>query len=201
MLVNRLFDDLWTWSVFSEEKKLDFNGCLFRGSDGTVLIDPPHMEATDWGELSRESGSFHILLTNKDHLREAPRFRDELGAQIWIHEADADLLGASADVRFEDGERLPGGLRAVHVPDNKSPGETAFHLERHGGVLILGDALIGDPPGRLRLLPEAKYADVVRARQGLRVLLEPSYEVLLVGDGTPIRKGGREAVRRFLEAD
>ena len=198
--MHRLFEDLWTWSTFSPEKGLEFNGCLLAGSEGTVLVDPPRMEAADRERLAGESGPFHILLTNKDHLRESPRYREELGARVWIHQADADLLGTSVDATFGDGERLPGGLRAIHVPDNKSPGETAFHLDRHGGVLVVGDALIGDPPGQLRVLPETKYADPRRMRQGLRVLLEPTYDVLLVGDGTSLPEGGREAIRRFLEA-
>ncbi len=63
---------------------------------------------------------------------------------------------------------------------------------------MLGDALIGDPPARLRLLPAVKYADIGRAQRSLRVLLEPTYEALLVGDGTSIREGGREVLRRFL---
>ncbi len=199
--MHRLFDDLWTWSVFSPEKGLEFNGCLFRGPAGTVLVDPPRMEEADLERLAGEGGPCHILLTNKDHLRDGPRCREKLGAQLWIHEADADLLGTSVDTTFHDGERLPGGLRALHVPDNKSPGETAFHVDRHGGVLVVGDALIGDPPGQLRLLPETKYADLRRTRESLRVLLEPTYETLLVGDGTSIHEGGREAVRRFLEAE
>ena len=198
--MQQILPDVWTWSVFSEEKKLDFNGHLIRGSAETVLVDPPSMEPGDLSGLAGEDRPFHILLTNKDHLRDAVRCRDELHAQLWIHEADADLLGVPADVTFGDGQDLPGGLRAIQVPDNKSPGEAALYMERHDGVLIVGDALIGDPAGRLRLLPEQKYADLSRTRRGLRVLLKPEYEVLLLGDGSSIREKAQSTVRRFLDA-
>ena len=196
-----LFEDIWGWSIYSKQKRLDFNGHVLCGQDGTVLVDPPALEEGDLDKIRRCPAPFHIVLTNKDHCRESQAARQQLQAEIWIHEADAGLLEDPPDRTFTGSESLPGGLRALHVPDNKSPGETAFHLNRHEGILILGDALIGYPIGELSLLPGDKYADHHKAKEGIRALLEPSYQTVLVGDGASIFRNGREAVQRFLERD
>jgi len=42
--MKELFAGIWTWSVFSKEKNLDFNGFLVADPLGNALIDPPQME-------------------------------------------------------------------------------------------------------------------------------------------------------------
>ncbi len=199
--MRNLFDDIWSWSVYSKQKRLEFNGYLLCGQDGTVLVDPPALEEGDLASIRRGQAPFHILLTNKDHCRESQAAKQQLQADIWIHEADAEMLEVPPDRTFVGGDSLPGGLLALQVPDNKSPGETALYFQGHEGVLILGDALIGSPVGELSLLPEGKYADHRKAKEGIRVLLEPTYRTVLVGDGVSIFRNGREAVQRFLEID
>lgn len=190
---------IFQWSVFSEEKGYDFNGHLLVSDGERVLIDPPPLPEADLARLKSRGPVSCILLTNRDHVREAAGLREQLAARVLIHELDAPLIELKADGVFRDGDRLPGGLEAVHVPDNKSPGETALYLSRHGGVMILGDALIGKPPGTLNLMPADKYADVAKARQGLRALTKKTFEAVLVGDGVSILKDGRKAVERFLQ--
>jgi glyoxylase-like metal-dependent hydrolase (beta-lactamase superfamily II) len=198
--MKELCDGVWTWSAFSAEKNLDFNGFMVADSSGNVLIDPPRMEGEVRERMLQLGAPRTILLTNKDHVRASREFGDLLGARIGIHELDATFLDFKPDFVFRDGVSLPGALLAVHVPDNKSPGETAFLLRRGGGVLILGDALIGEPAGRLRLLPPGKYADAEKARRGLFRLLDHSFDAVLVGDGVCIPSGGRAALQRFLDS-
>ena len=50
---------------------------------------------------------------------------------------------------FKDGELLPGGIWVVQLTDQKSPGESALFIQQGKGVLIVGDALIGNPSGDL----------------------------------------------------
>jgi hypothetical protein len=49
------------------------------------------------------------------------------------------------------------------------------------------------------VLPAEKYADVTKAKEGLRRLLKYEFDSLLVGDGTSILTGGKFAVMRLLE--
>jgi glyoxylase-like metal-dependent hydrolase (beta-lactamase superfamily II) len=84
----------------------------------------------------------------------------------------------------------------VGVP-GKSPGEIALH-DPERRLLIVGDAAIGNPPGRLSLLPERVMDDPPRLRSSLRRLLALDFDAVLVGDGAPIRAGGRERLAELL---
>ncbi len=87
---------------------------------------------------------------------------------------------------------------AIHLRHMKSPGESALLLKQDKGYLILGDALIGKPPGELRLLPAEKFADVNKAKESLTRLLDYEYEAILTGDGASILSGGKDAVWRAV---
>jgi glyoxylase-like metal-dependent hydrolase (beta-lactamase superfamily II) len=99
---------------------------------------------------------------------------------------------------FKDGELLPGGLWVIHLQDQKSPGESALFLQQGKGVLIVGDALIGKPPGALSLLSPEKYTDAAKAKAGLRRLLKYQFDAVLVGDGTSILTGAKAAVEQAV---
>ena len=85
------------------------------------------------------------------------------------------------------------------VPNNKTAGETALYWAERK-LLIVGDALIGDPPGKLRLLPETMYADVQLAREGINILMDLDFDILLVGDGDSILSGAKTAVAEFINS-
>ena len=137
------------WSWFSEEKRIDFNGTYVRGEGESVVIDPPLFTDEDLREMEQLGAPVAILLTNVHHARRSRRLAEKFGIPIRIHEADAAGVDAEIAGTFRDGDSLPGGLQAINVPDSKSPGETAFLVSR-AKVLIVGDALLGKPPGKLR---------------------------------------------------
>jgi glyoxylase-like metal-dependent hydrolase (beta-lactamase superfamily II) len=190
---------LYCWSWFSDEKGYDFNGYFLVSGGEKVMIDPPPLSPEDWNHVNRLGPPTSILITNRDHLREAPGLRSRFSCRILIHENDAVLIDIKPDGTFKGGDRLPGELVAVPVPDNKSPGETAFLLERDHGILFLGDALIGNPQGELNLMKPDKYADLAKAKEGIGALLRVRFDSVLVGDGTSILTGGRRAVTDFME--
>ena len=66
-----IFEDLYSWSVFSPERQVDFNGHLWVRPDGNILIDPVEMSDTDSEHLAALGGAKSIVLTNVDHEREA----------------------------------------------------------------------------------------------------------------------------------
>ena len=197
--MQEILPGIYRWSWFSQEKGYDFNGYFIISGQERVIIDPPSMTLADQEWVRRQGLVTCILLTNRDHVREADGLRRLFSCKVNIHEKDAPLIEIRADGTYRDGDRLSGGFVAVHVPDNKSPGETALFLERDRGVLILGDALIGKPPGQLNLMPADRYEDVAKAREGIRVLLNYRYDSVLVGDGAPILTGGRLAVQKLIE--
>lgn len=191
---------IWQWSRFSEEKQIDFNGLLLAAGEHRIVVDPPPMAAEDLVDCRRGGDIDYIVLTNRDHTRDAAALKKELGCQLFVPEADAGEMDVPADKTYRDGELLPGGIWAIHLKDQKSPGESALFIQQGKGVLILGDALLGKPPGALSLLAAEKYADVAKARDGLRRLLKYEFDTVLVGDGASIMTGAKPVLERALEA-
>lgn len=194
----RILDGLYQYGVYNEEKGLYFNGHILDTGDGLVIVDPPAMPPALFAWV-KEKGLRHILVSNVNHARDAERLRQETGAHVWIHEADAEGCTVSPNNLFGDGDELPGGLMVCTLADGKSPGESALYLGSDGGTWFVGDALIGAPPGGLRLLPPAKYADPDKARAGCARLLEKPFTRLLLGDGTSLLSGAEEALKAFLK--
>jgi len=202
--MKEIIPGIFTWHEFSKEKQLNFNGYLLIGEGESVLIDPPGMSEKSCAlmeSLVKKNSNNPlntILLTNVHHERACDEFRRIFGAKIWINENDGSGLEGEADQTFKDGDRLPCGLVAINIKNQKSPGESALFLEERG-VMIVGDALIGKVPGKVNMLPPDKYRDPVIAKKRLNKILDYDFDILLVGDGEPILKNAKEAVKIFFE--
>ncbi|MGH7228790.1 MAG: hypothetical protein ACREIH_06180 [Nitrospiraceae bacterium] len=168
--MKQLLPGIWQWSWFSQEKQLDFNGLFLTVGEHRVLVDPPPMTQDDLSQAKQGGQVDYVLLTNRDHEREAATYQREFGCQVMVPEADASQMTIKADKTYKDGELLAGGIWAIHLKDQKSPGESALFIQQGKGVLIVGDALIGKPSGSLAMLSPEKYADAGKAREGLRRL-------------------------------
>jgi len=139
-----------------------------------------------------------IYLTNKDHTRKSVELKERFQCPIWIHESDQELANLSIDQVFQDGQVLPGGFTVIQLHDCKSPGESALYKKADKGVVIIGDALIGNPPGELHLLPPAKVPYPEKAAQSIKRLLDYDFDAVLVGDGQSFPEEGRKAIQNFL---
>ena len=192
------FDDIYSWSAFDERRQIDFNGHLWVREEGNVLIDPVPMIESDLDQLEALGGARWIVLTNRDHEREAASFRDRTGAEIAVHELDAGELEARAQRTIADGEEIVAGLEAVHLRFCKSPGEIALYWKEKRLVLS-GDLVVGEPIGELSLLADEKLADPAAAALELRRLLSLGFDAMLVGDGHSIAHDARERLLECLE--
>jgi len=197
--VKQLLPGIWQWSWFSEEKQLDFNGLFLTVGEHRVLIDPPPMTAEANTLIRRQGGVDYIVVTNRDHVREAATCQAEFRCQLQVPEADWAQMDVKPSKTFKDGELLPGGMWVIQLKDQKSPGESALYIQQGKGVVIIGDALIGKPSGALSLLPPEKYQDVRMAKEGLRRLLKYHFDAILVGDGTSIIFGAKQVVEQALQ--
>ena len=192
------WEDIYSWSVFNERRQIDFNGHLWVRQEGNVLIDPVAMIESDLAQLETLGGARWIVLTNRDHEREAAFFRDRTGAEITTHELDVGELEARPQRTVTDGEEIVAGLEAVHLRFGKSPGEIALYWKEKRLVLS-GDLVVGEPIGELSLLADEKLADPVAAALGLRRLLNLDFDAMLVGDGHSIAHDARERLLECLE--
>ncbi len=195
--MKEILPGVFMWSHASPEKQIDFNGWYLTGREPAV-VDPPPCTDEDLQEIARRGVPKAILLTNKDHVRHAEQFAHSFRAPILIHQADAPLAAARIGGIFKTGDKLPGGLEAIRVADAKSPGECAL-LHRRTNAIILGDALIGKPAGQVDMLPPERFADPLKAREGVKDLLKHPFDALLLSDGTCIPKGGRKAIQEYLD--
>jgi glyoxylase-like metal-dependent hydrolase (beta-lactamase superfamily II) len=179
-------EGVWMWSVYSEEKELDFNGYLIQtGPNDSIIVDPPCAGPEVLDGMTPFPDPRLIIITNRDHERAAADFKARFGIPVLAPEQDAPLMTLQPDRTYRDGENFPGGWRAVHLENQKSPGESAlYNPERK--LLLLGDALIGKPFQQLSMLPDDKYADKQAALRGLQRLAGLEVEAVLVCDGDPV---------------
>lgn len=194
--MKQLLDGVYTWSVWNEAKELDFNGHYLLTDEGACIIDPPPLSDADVEEIGRLGRPIAIVVTNHNHVRDAQTLHQAFGCQLAVPALDAAQVGCPFDATYGDGDTF-GPLGAIVLANQKSPGESALYWPKRR-LLVLGDALIGKPAGKLSLLPPAKYADVAKAREGLKPLLELDVETLLVGDGTSFVEGGGQALKAFF---
>ena len=188
---------IFTWQWFSEPHGYDFNGTFVLAPGGNLCIDPVEPSAEVLSRLEKD-GVARIVLTNRNHLRAANHVRERTGAPIAIHPADAAHAreqGARIDDDLTPGSR-EGAFSVVPVP-GKSPGEVALH-DPERRLLLVGDALIGNPPGALSLLSERVMDDPPLLRASVRRLLALDFDALLVGDGVPIVRGAHERLRELV---
>ena len=66
--------------------------------------------------------------------------------------------------------------------------------------MIVGDAVIGNPPGACGLLPERVIDDPAKLRQSVKALLNLDFDTLLVGDGVPIIAGAKDRLEELVES-
>ena len=187
-----------TWSWFSEPHGYNFNGHLVRHPGGNTCVDPvePTGDALD---AIVQQGVTRIVLTNRNHSRAANRVRARTGARTVIHTEDADHA-RSQKTELDGTLEVGGTVGPLEVVDasGKSPGEVALFW-RDRGILIVGDAIIGNPPGRCGLLPEGVMDDPARLRSNVRHLLDLDFDILLVGDGVSILHDAKARLQELVE--
>lgn len=186
-----------TWSWFSARHGYDFHGLLVRHAAGNLCIDPVEPGEGTLAAIAHE-GVARVLLTNRNHVRAAEQVRQRTGAPIAIHPADADHArgqGAAVSEELRAGERC-GPFVVLPVP-GKSPGEVALHWPERR-LLVVGDALIGNPPGRLGLLPDRVMDDPERLRESIRTLTALDLDAILVGDGVAILEDAGARLRELV---
>jgi glyoxylase-like metal-dependent hydrolase (beta-lactamase superfamily II) len=193
-----ILGDVLTWSWFSEPHGYNFNGLLIPDPRGNLCIDPVEPSDEVLSELAKQ-GVSRILITNRNHVRAANQIRERTGARSYIHPDDAAYAkaqGASLDGELHTGEKI-GALEVIGA-SGKSPGEVAF-LWPERRCLIVGDAVVGDPPGHLRLLREKVMDDPSRLRRSIQQLLELDFDTILVGDGVSIVGGAKDRLKELID--
>jgi glyoxylase-like metal-dependent hydrolase (beta-lactamase superfamily II) len=197
--MREILTDIFTWPWFSEPHGYNFNGHFMRHASGNLCIDPVQPSEDDLEELARY-GVSRILITNRNHARAANKIRARTGACTAIHPADAAHArseGAQLDDELHTGAEI-GPLTVVGAA-GKSPGEVALYWPERR-ILIVGDAVVGDPPGKCKLLPDKVVDDPAGLRDSVRSLLALDFDILLAGDGEPILQGAKQRLTELVNS-
>ncbi len=123
-------------------------------------------------------------------LKPAPGLFNALIYWLMVRGAPTRIEPAEIEQEVNDGETLPGGLKAIHVP-GQCAGQLAFLWPEHGGVLIAADAAsnavgLGIAPG---------YEDMEEGRRSLGKLAGLDFQVACFGHGNVIPSGASERFR------
>jgi hypothetical protein len=156
-------------------------GCVAVDLGEEVVFVDPLVPETLWPRLDElvARRSVHALRTVASHQRSAKEVLER--------------YGGTTD--------LPAGV----VPFAAPARETEYWLPAFG-ALVVGDRVIGDGRGGLRLCPEswlrggARPLSVAELADGLRPVLELPIELVLVSHGEPVLTDGREALECALGA-
>jgi hypothetical protein len=194
--VEEVVPGVWTWSVHDERIDFVSTAHAVAGPDGVVLIDPLPLAAAALAELGAVSA---ICLSAGTHQRSAWRLRRELGAPVHAP-ALSRLIDEEPDVRYADGDALPGGLRAVFTPGAGTTQHT-FVLERGGGIAFVPDLLTHLPQRGLRPVRDEYMHDPAEARRSIDKLLGLPFSLLCLAHGAPFRDDPKGALRALRAAE
>ena len=174
-----------------------FNSHLFIRPDGNIAVDPLPLDEADAAELHDLGGVASIVVTNRDHARDAAALKERFGAKIVVSTTEAKEFAFTADVLCDDGDEVFEGAFVLALQNQKTNGEFALHFPKQRMVLV-GDAVLGSPVGSLSMQPDERYQDVGAAALSLRRLLAVQPEVLLLGDGASVYSGATKLLSALL---
>ena len=191
--------DLFNWSVFNEDRNIDFHGLCWVRPEGNVVIDPLPMSDHDRQHLQSLGGAKHIIITNSDHTRDAERLASETGAELLGPQAEQADFPFACQRWLGEGDEVVPGLEVFAVSGSKTPGELALLLEET--TLITGDLIRAHEGGRLCLLPAPKLSDRIQAVASVqRLAALPDVDAVLPGDGWPIFCDGGRILRELAQS-
>jgi glyoxylase-like metal-dependent hydrolase (beta-lactamase superfamily II) len=180
------------WSIHDE--RIDFIGAAYAvaAGDGVVMIDPLPLEDDGLAELGRVEA---IVLTCGSHQRCAWRYRREFGVQVHAP-ALAKEIDEEPDVRYGNGDLLPGHLSAVFTPGAGTTQHTLVLGDPK--VAFVPDMLVETPEGRVAMLASRWMYDPEEARRSVEKLLGLDFDVLCLAHGGVVSKDAKDAVRDAL---
>jgi len=162
----------------------------------------------------------YIVLTHADidHSGSVSELREMTGAKVAIHQTDAPRLAGEKelkkvtgfiglvfklmmrlkkfqpvkpDILLKDGDKI-GDLSVVYTPGHT---EGSISLYKAGEVIFVGDALMSDKDGNLRLPLSVMTLDMARAKKSIKKISELEFKDLLPGHGKPVLQNASEKVK------
>lgn len=189
-------EGLYRYTLHDDRIDFQSDSYIIIDAGAAVLIDPLPIEPA---ELTRHGPIRAIVLSASCHERAAWRYRQQLNVPVWGPEGGVDFEG-TPDRWYRAGDRLPGGLIAVHAP-GPTEAHYAFHSDRGGGVVLCADLLTNAGGERLTFVPGQYQDEPERTRESVRSLLDLEFTILCTNHGDPLLDGAKDAIRELLGRD
>lgn len=220
MAVHRLGEGLWRWTVPHPE----WNGATdwdeVVGSvycetpQAVVVIDPLVPRAGPdadrfWDAFDRDVARLGrpvaVLVTCRWHVRSADAFRQRHGARVYAPTASGHAVEGVVTDTVVDGAAVVPGVVAL-VTGSPTPNEECVYVLEDARAAVVGDVLLGDAAGGLRVADPGWYANSDDERAWYRDGLAPSLERILASDvehlltahGTPVGPDPAAVLRAVL---
>ena len=208
MSVHRVCQGVWRWTVRHPEwdGAADWDevvGSVYcETPEAVVVIDPLVPDSEEdadrfWGAFDRDVARVGlpvaVLLTCRWHVRSARAFRDRHAARVFAPTSTAHAVeGVVTDLVRDEAVVVPGVVALL--TGSPAPNEECVYILTTARAAVVGDVLLGDADGGLRVADPGWYAnsEVERAwyRDGLASSLEritaSDVEHLLVAHGAPV---------------
>ena len=190
--------DLFGWSIFNEERNIDFNSTLWVRSQGNVIIDPLPLIEHDKKHLESLGGAAHVIITNSDHIRDAAIISSMTGAKCWAPLAEKEQFPLQCDGWLQDGDEPISGIEIFSFNGSKTPGELAVLIDET--TLITGDLIRAHEGGCLCIIPDAKLKNKDLAVKSIKRMASiKKIQAVITGDGWPVFNQGHEALFELSE--
>ncbi len=176
---------------------------LIEEDDFILLIDGPQQLTEEHEDfIAHFDKPIKVFMSHGPTAGEAKKLQKKYGAKIYLHTADTDSewLTVKPDVLIDDGFTFAKHLRVIHTPGH-SPGSAVLH-DRKNKLLFSGDHIEGDK--KRAIYDFVKYDDGasgdVRERfESAKKLLAYDFDQLLPFHYEMIRKGAKQALKRFVK--
>ena len=107
--------------------------------DGNLMVDSPRFTRGLAEGIDELGGVRHVLLSHRGDVADADRWADRYGADVWIHQADADAAPYATGL-FQGDEIVEVAPGVVTVPaPGHTEGSVVFHIDDRW--LFTGDTL------------------------------------------------------------
>ena len=190
--------DLFGWSIFNEERNIDFNSTLWVRSQGNVIIDPLPLIEHDKKHLESLGGAAHVIITNSGHIRDAAIISSMTGAKCWAPLAEKEQFPLQCDGWLQDGDEPISGIEIFSFNGSKTPGELAVLIDET--TLITGDLIRAHEGGCLCIIPDAKLKNKDLAVKSIKRMASiKKIQAVIPGDGWPVFNQGHEALFELSE--
>lgn len=181
---------VWYWHV-RDERIGGYHGSSHAANG--VLIDPHRLAPDAFAALGDIQA---IVLTTSSHQRSAWRLRRELGVPVYLP-AMAKEMDDEPDVRYGEGDKLPGGLEPIFTPGAGTT-QHSLLLRDEQGVLFTPDLFVRAREGPLEFVPGEYMHDPDQARRTTERLLDYDFDVLCSAHGAPLVGGAKDALQALL---